>query len=169
MLEPPREQSERKRRCHETLLAARQLQPSWAAAYRRCGRVKGQFSLTKLAYEAAISSGSREGRLRTMLNTPASTRGTGRNERAGMRRLIWNSHQGAHTVERSVDGGSTARFRATSHWRIRSARVRRRVGSSRSRPRMEVVCPKGTDPTTRNGALGRLNERKSATRTCTLE
>jgi hypothetical protein len=79
-----------------------------------------------------MALGSRTGSRRTATKTPPSTFGTGRNWRAGIRGPSWNDHQGAQVVEIKVDGGVSARLRATSHCTIRSARLSGSEGSSNS-------------------------------------
>jgi hypothetical protein len=138
------------------------------ARHQTDARSKGQCDRTKAAHGVAISGGSIGRPRRVTTSTPASTCGTGRNSAAGILRPSWNSHHGAQTVESSVDGGTAARLQATSHWTMTWARLSGTLGSSRRRRRISVVAPKGRDPITRNGRVGRANVRKSAstTRTC---
>ena len=130
-------------------------------------RSNGQWRCTNRAYGLAMLGGSSGGSRRVTTKTPASTRGIGRNSPAGMRCWRRNSHQGAHTVERRVEGGAAARFCATSHCTTRSGRTRGTHGSSRRRRKMSVVRPKGREPITRNGCDGSGKDRKSPSTTRT--
>jgi hypothetical protein len=132
------------------------------------GAANGQWARTNSPYNCAMAGGSSGGRRRRMIKTPESTCGTGRNAAAGIRRPRRNSHQGAHVVERRVEAGNAARFRATSHCTMKSARSRAVRGSSSRRRRISVVCPNGRDPTTRNGRAGNETVKKSPSTIRTL-
>ena len=141
----------------------------WAAAHRpETDGSNGQRVRTNSLYDRAMEGGSIGGLRGVMIRTPESTRGTGRKAEAGKCRPRRNSHQGTHVVERRVEGGNATRFRATAHWTMRSARSRVTRGSSNRRRRTSVVYPNGREPTTRNGSVGRRQDRKSPSTTRTL-
>ncbi len=98
---------------------------------------------------------------RRAVRRAASTPGTGRNAERGTTGPSWNVHQGAHAADRSVVGGTAARFRATSNWMSRSARTGPSAGLSNRLANRAVVSPNGGFETTRYGSEGHSISRKS--------